>query len=337
MSVETRADAERDEGLSRLYRSAARDEPPTALDAAMRAVAHRAVGAAPRAVGARPGRWHVPVSVAAVVMLSATLVIMMREEAPELTESPQTQLPALPAPPDRAPTGSPRSPAQDADSVAPTPAEQKNLGPRQQREPARAGPGSSEPQATVQGSGSSGAPRAERRNGPPETPPVPAPARPEAFPSGSGAPGTAAAVSPQRQSDEEARQRDRRDPAFAEPPRAERDATPRLAELAKAPTSPPAEAEASATPKAEAAGASAREKESPLAQAEPKSAAKAASRMARAPAAAAATLPPEKWLDQIEALRKQGRGDEARASLAEFRRRYPDYPLRDSLRDLAQP
>ncbi|MDG4554988.1 MAG: hypothetical protein P9E24_12225 [Candidatus Competibacter sp.] len=36
---------------------------------------------------------------------------------------------------------------------------------------------------------------------------------------------------------------------------------------------------------------------------------------------------PEEWLAAIAELRRQGRATEAEASLAEFRRRYPDYPL----------
>jgi hypothetical protein len=44
-------------------------------------------------------------------------------------------------------------------------------------------------------------------------------------------------------------------------------------------------------------------------------------------------LTPDKWLERIEELRKQGKLDEARASLAEFRKRYPDYRLPESLRN----
>jgi hypothetical protein len=46
-----------------------------------------------------------------------------------------------------------------------------------------------------------------------------------------------------------------------------------------------------------------------------------------------ADLTPEKWLERIEELRRQGKLDEARASLAEFRKRYPDYRLPESLRN----
>jgi hypothetical protein len=36
---------------------------------------------------------------------------------------------------------------------------------------------------------------------------------------------------------------------------------------------------------------------------------------------------PEAWLTRIEALRREGKLEEADRSLAEFRKRYPDYPL----------
>ncbi len=36
---------------------------------------------------------------------------------------------------------------------------------------------------------------------------------------------------------------------------------------------------------------------------------------------------PEQWLQEIEELREQGRNAEAEASLKEFRRQYPDYPI----------
>ncbi|GMQ90471.1 MAG: hypothetical protein BMS9Abin10_0854 [Gammaproteobacteria bacterium] len=38
-------------------------------------------------------------------------------------------------------------------------------------------------------------------------------------------------------------------------------------------------------------------------------------------------LTPEEWLTRIVRLRRQGRADEAEASLAAFKQRYPDYPI----------
>lgn len=43
-------------------------------------------------------------------------------------------------------------------------------------------------------------------------------------------------------------------------------------------------------------------------------------------------LPPQEWLKHIAELRKQGRLREAQASLEEFRRRHPDYPVETILK-----
>jgi hypothetical protein len=47
---------------------------------------------------------------------------------------------------------------------------------------------------------------------------------------------------------------------------------------------------------------------------------------------AAAPLTPEAWLERIAELRKQKRKREADESLAEFRKRYPDYRIPEALR-----
>lgn len=54
----------------------------------------------------------------------------------------------------------------------------------------------------------------------------------------------------------------------------------------------------------------------------------------RVPAAksTAETLSPEAWLRHIAELRAQGKLNEAEASLAEFRKRYPDYPIETILK-----
>jgi hypothetical protein len=66
-----------------------------------------------------------------------------------------------------------------------------------------------------------------------------------------------------------------------------------------------------------------------------------APRAAAAPAAASAAqgmlakkseLTPEAWLARIAELRKQGRAKEADESLAEFRKRYPDYKIPETAR-----
>jgi hypothetical protein len=73
---------DRDPLLDRLYRAAGREEPPAELDAAIRAAARREVGAGPRSIS-RLRAWRVPISLAAVLVLSASLVMLMREEGGE--------------------------------------------------------------------------------------------------------------------------------------------------------------------------------------------------------------------------------------------------------------
>ena len=75
-----RASEERDPALDRLYREAAEETPPAHLDAAILAAARREVGARPRALSQGLRRWYLPVSIAAVVIVSASLVILVRDE-----------------------------------------------------------------------------------------------------------------------------------------------------------------------------------------------------------------------------------------------------------------
>lgn len=67
---------------------------------------------------------------------------------------------------------------------------------------------------------------------------------------------------------------------------------------------------------------------------EPAAAAAAADAQVQAPALAKLSEPvltPEKWLERIAELRKQGREREAQESLAEFKKRYPDYKIPEAL------
>jgi hypothetical protein len=82
---------ERDPQLSALYRATADAGPPPALDDAIRAVARREVSAGPRRGGMR--RWQLPLSLAAVLVLSVSLVTLMREEG---ADRPQVLLQPLP-------------------------------------------------------------------------------------------------------------------------------------------------------------------------------------------------------------------------------------------------
>jgi hypothetical protein len=101
-------DAERDPRLDRLYREAAREAPPAHLDAHILAAARREVGARPRSLTSTLRRWHIPVSIAAVVIVSVSLVILVREEGGEqIVPAP---VPAV-APPAEQPAAPGRQPA----------------------------------------------------------------------------------------------------------------------------------------------------------------------------------------------------------------------------------
>lgn len=92
---------ERDPRLDGLYAHTGREEPPAYLDAALRAAARQAVGARPRALGAPLRRWGVPLSIAAVVVVSVSLVTLMRDEGAgrlEESYSPAAAEPKAPAP-----------------------------------------------------------------------------------------------------------------------------------------------------------------------------------------------------------------------------------------------
>lgn len=94
---------ERDRWLDELYTHTRLEEPPPKLDHAIRAAARKDVGARPRALGAHLRRWQLPVSIAAVVVISASMVILMREEGADrfeeaLAPKPVQEKAAAPAP-----------------------------------------------------------------------------------------------------------------------------------------------------------------------------------------------------------------------------------------------
>ena len=87
---------ERDPGLEQLYARARLEEPPRELDQAIRAAARREAHARPHALGARLRRWTLPVSVAAVVVLSVSIVTLMREEGAGRLEEGLSPVPEQP-------------------------------------------------------------------------------------------------------------------------------------------------------------------------------------------------------------------------------------------------
>ncbi len=90
--------------LQRAYRAAgAQDEPPPALDDAIRAAARRAVQAGPQGSKAnkagKPGflrRYQFPLAAAATVLLSTSLLLVVMQDQPAVLKSPQAEPAAAP-------------------------------------------------------------------------------------------------------------------------------------------------------------------------------------------------------------------------------------------------
>ena len=93
MNIEDRKHAEDLDAVRRAYQGAARENdnvlPPVAIDDAIRAAARRAVQAGPQPVGKNwLRRWTPQLAVAAVVVLSVSVVMVSVEERPELAPAP---------------------------------------------------------------------------------------------------------------------------------------------------------------------------------------------------------------------------------------------------------
>jgi hypothetical protein len=108
---------------------------------------------------------------------------------------------------------------------------------------------------------------------------------------------------------------------------------PRAFPAAPVPASSPANAQpALQSPGAAAAGIAARQFSGDPEERSRSPSAESTTRNPAAAVTATSTESPEAWLARIESLRMQGRLKEADDSLADFRKRYPDYPV-PSVRD----
>ena len=344
-----------DERIAALYREAAREEPPARID--------RAIADAARGRGAAPAReapwwlpWRMPFAVAALAVVSVSLVTLMVEEDPDRAIALQEPSPPAAGARDAsAPTAALRD--APADMTPPTKTESADAEkPRRNLDARR-----------------SDAPSPSPSPAPPPTPetsarraPAPEAARPTP------------ATAPRQSAVPEARERPQsvapelavqaRGPAAAPPPvpapQAAREPQPfPAAPPAAAPTSP---SRGLASDSASGPGAPLARLESQAALEERKArqsaemqrkagepAAKAAPPPGRAASAPArdqvsgfgarradiqrhvADLehePPAAWIERVLALRKQGRAGEADALLAELRKRHPDLVLPPELR-----
>ena len=323
MNQPSSGDIDRDAKLSAFYRAADEDLPSSSLDAAVLAAAHRAAPTRPRLAGAPFGRsWRVTLSMAAVLVLSVSLVMLMREQASEKVQpqgadfSRHAEKPAPGAAVPSAPASVTLADSHESSSLGLKPSlssSPSGLGLRSSTEPAVSGK--------------------LRLESTPADRTIPAPASPsstpEGFPGASVARESGIAV-PAEPAGRTVRGEARRDMAA----NAERPQAPAIAQA------PPV---SKALSKLEV-GNSVRESDLRQAPGVASTAAKPVTPGALAAAApdsprdrkaetvaetvrAHAELPPDQWLAGIELLGKQGRLEEARASLAEFRRRYPSHPL----------
>jgi len=273
-----------DPRVSAGYQALGRESPPEALDAAILAASRRAVGAGPRRNRLR--RWALPVSIAAVVVLTMSIVVRIQLERPDL----ETATPVPVAPQVLEEKAAQRADKKEADAALAKRNAQPAAKPKSQALEAAPAPTPLAPSAPAE------AERARR-----EARTLRAPA--------------AQAPAPARQ--------------FVPEPSA-----------ARAPAS--AEASAPSAVGAASAPAPAAVSEAPadLTRSLAQGAGRAASGAALEDRAKASTdtvgkrdESPRAWLERIARLRREGRAKEADESLAEFRKRYPDYEIPKELRE----
>ena len=248
--------------VSERYRAGAQDEPPARLDAAIQAAAHREVEQ-PR----QRRNWRVPASIAAMLVLGVSLVLVVRDKEPPLPslDQPATEEAKLAksAPPQLAMKAPPKPRADFHREDRPS----RERSARPDREPAaRDEVGAAQDNAAASGAAAQSAPA-----------PAPAPA----------APAVAGQAKPAEQ--EQARIAESGD---SSPNKKDK----RLADAAKESRS----------------GVQALRKQETAA-------------------------PAQQWLDEIDALLRDGKEAEARRRLLDFRQEYPHYVLSERLQALLPP
>lgn len=269
MAMKPGPDMEHDPQLAALYRTGTTAEPPAHLDDAIRAAARREVAAGPRRAGIH--RWAVPVALAAVLVLSVSVVTLMREQGADRLDQAPAQAPAA---------------AMQSEVAEPSAAAAPEAMPG--RRPVKPPPvAAAEPAAKTEA-------------------PVPAPAL-------SGRVAEAERAATESRAKTMAAESSSR---AEEPAAARRDYTaPQILRSAPAPMADAASG----------AGVSAAKPAAPAAA------------LSGAPAKSAlwqdlVSEPPEKWIQRITELRRDGKTADADALLAEFRRRFPDARLPGDLR-----
>jgi hypothetical protein len=315
------------------YRAAAQEEPSAQVDDAIRARARRAVGARPRSAGSPFGSsWRMPLSIAAVLVLSVTLTVMVTRQDQHLPSADQSS--ARKAAPERAPAPA-MTPAEPQPQAA-KPAANAKEDAAGSREKARATRAPEQQRADEKDLyqapaqppllDESAARELKKQVEPfPAAPPAPAP-RAEPAPSPAPAPKSAApaaAAVPEQERDAAAT-------GGAADALRERGFAEKRQDTAQKPSS------SNAFPTEGKLKAEEKLKSEELAGG--LSAARIAPQRRQAPAAAAeqpqvATAPapwesdPQAWLRHIERLVREQHMTEARDSFKAFRQHYPTYPL----------
>ena len=322
-------------GLRQRYRASS-EEPPAAIDDAIRAAARREVSARPRLAGSPfGGSWRVPFSIAALVVVSATLTVMLveRDAHRPRADAPTAKTRAEPGRKDAespAPTIEPRARESDAAERA-----KSKEAPRASDHAANDQLDRRTPPGAVEERAANARASGEQENKAAAAPPP----SPEPFPAQAPAAGPAPAK-----------------PETQDTVRGFSQQSPPSAGAAKSTlgTSSEQEAAADARQKAEsskdqtglrdtpaAAGAVAPQERRERAAAPSAAPARPAAEDARAlgkkqqdaadtyleSAARPWEQDPAAWLKHIETLRAAGHIDEAKTSFGTFRKRYPDYQL----------
>lgn len=307
-------DESQDPRVSAAYRRLGEEPPPQALDAAILAASRRAVGAGPRRAGAsRVRRWTLPVSVAAVVVLTVSLVVRMQLERPDLEALPTFGL---------------EKQARDAKQPPPVTS--------QRDEPARA-----EPEVKTEGMPSTAAQESIATLAPAAPAPAAAPPAPAEAKRNELAGGEPKAKADAVRSAAERERRTARAPSApapaAAPPARQFVPEPPAPKSAPAESVPPPVAgavRAPASPSAAEDRAAQALREDSAAAGRLASGAALEDRAQLAPEAAGKKEEsPREWLERIARLRREGHVKEADDSLAEFRRRHPDYEIPKEMRE----
>jgi hypothetical protein len=324
-------DRDRDRALDRAYGAAVREEPPAHLDAAILAAARREAGARPRPLTSRLRSWRVPVSIAAVVVVSVSLVTMVREEGGDRliqpgAPSPRSAEPPAPSSQPRPDRSEPPSPSRDSPAADDAAIPEQERGDRAAR-----GPTSDTTSLGQAGPGSAGKAASEQ----PAAVPHPPSARPSESPLAKELGRGIEPGAPARSS----RQAEESGPA-ADPPAGIRrqEAQRRGPALSRTDPGTRDQAAGQGAPAAESAAATApRTSPAPAPAAKARSEPRLESRPGSGSPELAALLkeydarPPRDWLGRIQELKRGGRPDLADAMLAEFKRRYPEHLLSPEL------